>query len=132
MFGIGILTVKYLDKILKHVNYFYIFGFVCIVSNFLSLPGFQSSGNNLGIFYFISYVGFMIWIAFGLRKIPLRFDLSYGIYVWHMPVINMLIVMDLNNPLIALIIIILASAVSWYFVERPALKLKNQTLRRFV
>jgi len=64
--------------LLKSSNnyYFYIFGFVCIVSHFLSLPGFESHGNRLGILYFISYVGFMIWIAFGIRKIPLRFDIA--------------------------------------------------------
>ena len=66
-------------------------------------------------------------------------DLSYGIYIWHMVVINYFIyfnilekVSNLNSNLIHLLVIIITVVIaifSWNFIEKQALKLKPYTSR---
>ena len=55
-------------------------------------------------------------------------DFSYGIYIWHFPVIQALIQLNFNklNPLIFLTIVLatvsVLSFISWHFIEKPFLK----------
>ncbi|MNT77849.1 hypothetical protein D3C72_2170120 [compost metagenome] len=55
-------------------------------------------------------------------------DFSYGLYLYHMPVINVLLFTGVFsagiNVLATVIISIVAAMFSWYVVERPALKHK--------
>ena len=51
-------------------------------------------------------------------------DISYGIYLYHMPLANMLIVVfnDLRNPQILtlyFLLTIIFSIISWFVVEKP-------------
>ena len=65
------------------------------------------------------------------RPLTIVGKVSYGLYLWHVPVFAVLgrHVTSGPKPLRILIGIIIASAVtslSWYFVEKPFLKIKNQ------
>ena len=71
----------------------------------------------------------MLWFAFCTPHVPVPFDLSYGTYVWHMPVINLLLVLAFPSPLSAIALTFALAAVSWFAVERPALRLKRQSLK---
>ena len=55
-------------------------------------------------------------------------DLSYGIYIYHMPVFNLLLWLGLGSSLLyglaGLAIVALLAAASWFLVERPALRLR--------
>ncbi|MEV4656117.1 acyltransferase [Micromonospora sp. NPDC049301] len=73
-----------------------------------------------------------------LRGLTARIgDLSFGAYIWHMPVINLLLWAGVDNwrvrgtPLVLLVVAItLACAyASWNLVERPALQLKRYSVR---
>lgn len=65
-----------------------------------------------------------------LLKLP---DYSYGIYIWHYPIIQAVLflipglgpfgVMVISTPLF-----ILFSGLSWHLIEKPALKLKSRAL----
>ena len=62
-------------------------------------------------------------------KLP---DYSYGIYIWHYPVMQAIlsVQMDLNPMALLLIstpVYILLAGMSWHFIERPALKLKKKS-----
>ena len=92
-------------------------------------PLFSSGGNNLGLIYFMCYVSLVFWVAFETPVVRLNFDLSYGIYIWHMPVINFLLVLAMPSASLAFSLTIMISGLSWFFVEKPALKLKRRTLR---
>ena len=63
-------------------------------------------------------------------------DWSYGIYIYHMLIINALVYSGLIGSSYDLLFTILGSsllaALSWMYVEHPALALKNNPLRRFV
>jgi peptidoglycan/LPS O-acetylase OafA/YrhL len=65
-----------------------------------------------------------------------RNDISYGIYIYHMPVVNFLIVEGFGESTLGLAIAIastIALAVgSWFLIERPALTLKKHPLYQHV
>lgn len=90
---------------------------------------FSPSGGRMGLLYFACYVCLIVFAAFGLPARPIRTDISYGTYVWHMPVINLLIVLGLPYPLLAIGLTLLIALASWFLVEKPALALKRRSLK---
>lgn len=65
----------------------------------------------------------------GLQTFIRRNDFSYGLYLYHMPIINFLLFSGLTNPFAGVAWTVLAGAVaataSWYLVEKPALGFKH-------
>lgn len=61
-------------------------------------------------------------------------DVSYGIYLFHMPVINVLVACDFQGKSISLLWAVLSTVVlaylSWIFIEKPALSLKDKRIFR--
>lgn len=59
-----------------------------------------------------------------------RHDFSYGIYIWHMPIINTLLFMGTftvwQNIAIALTLTVITAVTSWFVVEQPMLALKGK------
>jgi peptidoglycan/LPS O-acetylase OafA/YrhL len=130
MFATGILAVKHFDYVqrwLPHVPWVVVplTAMMFLGEGFL----FGSSGNRLGLAYFFCYVALVLWVAFATPFVYLNFDLSYGAYVWHMPVINLLLVLATPSPWVAVLLTFLAATLSWFLIEKPALKLKRQTLK---
>jgi peptidoglycan/LPS O-acetylase OafA/YrhL len=66
------------------------------------------------------------------RRLNLRTDLSYGVYIYAWPVQQFLIICGLAflNPFVFAIVAALATvplaALSWFVVEKPALALKSR------
>jgi peptidoglycan/LPS O-acetylase OafA/YrhL len=131
MFGFGILAVKHFDFIRRWRKYLplAIIPLAVMMSVGGGGPFFGKSANRLGLFYFASYVALMLWLAFDTPFIRLKFDLSYGIYVWHMPMINLLLVLCLPSVPLAFALTFGIAAISCFLVERPALKLKRYSLK---
>ena len=71
----------------------------------------------------------ILYFAFSIKYISLKHDISYGIYIWHMPIINAFLVYNFGNAALAIITSIIISLVSWLFVERPVLRLKRKSIR---
>lgn len=64
----------------------------------------------------------------GSRPAPYRKlhqDFSYGAYVWHMPVINLLLVIGAPSIPAAVALTALCAVASWYLVEQPFDRLKS-------
>jgi peptidoglycan/LPS O-acetylase OafA/YrhL len=101
---------------------------VCALLVGLSLrTGFRLVSATAGT-YLTLYIG--LAPAIRLPKVTRWGDLSYGTYIWAWPV-QQIVAMLLGgwtawylNLLIALPIIMVLAALSWHFVERPALSLK--------
>jgi peptidoglycan/LPS O-acetylase OafA/YrhL len=130
MFAIGILAAKHFDHVqrwLPHMPWVVVpmTAMIFVGDGFL----FGSSGNRLGLVYFCCYVGLVLWFAFATPFVRLNFDLSYGAYIWHMPVINLLLVLAIPSPWLAVLLTFLIATLSWFLVEKPALKLKHQSLK---
>jgi peptidoglycan/LPS O-acetylase OafA/YrhL len=68
-----------------------------------------------------------------LSKFLRGIDLSFGVYLYHMPLISTLHFAGLREAawlwLVVLIGSVLAAAGSWFLVERPALRLKKKPPR---
>jgi len=63
-----------------------------------------------------------------------RNDISYGVYIYHMPVINLFLWRGVSagpkRLVWALMATIVAATLSWTLVERPAMKLKRHPFKR--
>lgn len=88
----------------------------------------------------LAYLAFMVGHrgpAFLHRLTGRIGDLSFGVYIWHMPVVNLLLWWaiapgSLSGQLaviVATTMSLLLAALSWHLVERRALKLKRYTSR---
>lgn len=64
------------------------------------------------------------------RKISTPSDISYGLYLYHMPIINLMIEHDLTGSVsyaaIAVCASVLLAVISWRLVEKPALQCKHR------
>jgi len=95
----------------------------------LSLPAW---GNSINPAIYLALAILTLKLAYTKNDLSIRIlhgnDLSYGIYIYHMVVINIFIYFGLQStalvPLAILATIALAT-ISWFFVERPALSLKR-------
>ena len=64
-----------------------------------------------------------------LQRFIAKSDFSYGVYLYHMPVINMLLFLGWTSSgqsvVLAFAATMTAAALSWYLVERPSLRYKR-------
>ena len=61
-----------------------------------------------------------------------RNDISYGVYIFHMPIVNLLIYLEIKGFAgfwVAFIGTVVFATLSWFLVEKPALRLKKIALR---
>ena len=93
------------------------------------------SGNGIAPFAALLLFGCVMSFAFTAPHLTeallRRRDASYGIYLYHMPVINFLIALGMSGRVVdaalACAMTVLLAVLSWHFVERPALRLKKRT-----
>lgn len=83
--------------------------------------------GNLALAALILKAGLPEKASAEVERLP---DYSYGIYLWHYPIMQVILVLipDLHPWLLfaaALPLTLVFAAISWTFVERPALKLKD-------
>jgi peptidoglycan/LPS O-acetylase OafA/YrhL len=65
---------------------------------------------------------------FATKKLLRGNDISYGIYIYHMVIINAVLELDIReySLIIAMSITFILAYLSWVFVEKPFLRLKNK------
>lgn len=74
---------------------------------------------------------FVLWFCYvpRLPAIPRNADLSYGTYLWAFPVQQLLVNAGVGDPLLlfalATPIALALGALSWFYIEKPALRLKD-------
>jgi peptidoglycan/LPS O-acetylase OafA/YrhL len=93
-------------------------------------------GNAISPWLFVPLAAATLSAAFSNRtlcdRLLSRNDVSYGVYIWHMPIINLLVYTGWGGTWrgfsLAMVGTLLAAALSWIFIERPALRLKRRSL----
>lgn len=137
MFMIGSLFYLNFNIIYKYKNYLFysiIIIFLIILSNqdnFLFKS--SSRGHDLGFAYFLFLMMFVFWFAYSvnIKIFTINFDLSYGIYLYHSLVINFLWIFFGKSSLFLIIMLtLILSIFSCFFIERKFLKLKINNLKR--
>lgn len=67
------------------------------------------------------------------RWMPLKADYSYGLYIFHWPIYQLLVETFPDTPIMPLLLLVglplalVTAALSWRVVEKPALNLKNRS-----
>lgn len=132
MFGLGILSYRHFERLRRYLPYFKYAAVPLVLMILANAQGlcWMSTGNNLGLGYYLCYVMLVLYAAFALPPIKLGFDLSYGIYIWNMPVVNLFLVYGLMSPLAAMAYNVLFALLSWYAIEKPALRHKHSALKK--
>jgi peptidoglycan/LPS O-acetylase OafA/YrhL len=54
-----------------------------------------------------------------------RQDISYGVYVFHMPTTNAMLHLRIGNAAIAMAMTLVLAILSWRFVEQHALRVRK-------
>lgn len=119
-------VVNYIE--LSKISRFFTFSLFSICSLYL-LANFEVNCNL--IFRPFAIAGFILPLCLQrifLINVPESIgDLSYGIYVTHFPLIQLLISLGLYNELwiglgVTCLILFIVSFLSWHFIEKPALR----------
>jgi peptidoglycan/LPS O-acetylase OafA/YrhL len=104
-----------------------------ILHEWLGLTG--STGNNLNPVQAVALGCLIVSAAFskvGFSKNTLRGnDISYGLYIYHMPIVNYLLYKNIvggQGLVICLVMTTLLAGLSWRLVEKPALGLKHYSI----
>ncbi|WP_082585520.1 acyltransferase family protein [Hydrogenophaga sp. Root209] len=98
------------------------------------------SGNSINPICFILLSTLIIKCAYLNPKLSdkllRRNDISYGVYIYHMPVINFLLQTNLmigsNAFILGMLCTTVIAGLSWMVVEKPCIKLKKRPNREIV
>lgn len=95
-------------------------------------------GNSIPPYIYFPLALLVFRLAYAFINVSASFlrgnDLSYGIYIWHMPLVNQLLYMKDQIGVLDVILIIVGSvllaALSWFTIEKHALQLKHASILR--
>jgi peptidoglycan/LPS O-acetylase OafA/YrhL len=141
MFACGMLAQRYRGLILPYLagRFLLVLGLYCVAAALASFfpiyPILRSDGNALGMVNFAMLAVLVLSASYSNRNLAdqllRRNDVSYGIYLVHMPILNLVIHLRLSG-LEALFLVTAASFgisyLSWTAIERPALSLRTHPL----
>lgn len=96
-------------------------------------------GNSISVLSFIPLCLLVYKLAHTAPRtagrLLARNDISYGVYIYHMPVVNLWIFLGFGGTAMsivsALAVTLCLASASWFLVEKPSLKLKRIALRRY-
>lgn len=142
MFCVGILAnyqLRILTSLLagKFPVVLLCFAIISVVPFLMPANIFFGFGNHIGTVNYIALCALIISGAFSNRSLSnlllKKNDLSYGIYIYHQPLLNIFIVLGLTSSssfLLCLLLIVFFAFLSWKFIERPVLNLKISSLHK--
>lgn len=139
LFALGALAYLWQDKLLplcrgKFVIFLaaYLAARLILITNDIPSSTIHSSMWALVVYPVLGLVVYSFAFSYlGLSQRVLRSnDFSYGIYIYHMPVIYMSLHMEwkgVGGLVVTTFTVALLAAFSWFLIERPTLKLKQDT-----
>ncbi len=140
-FTVGVFLYLYFGKIKKYLDNRGLLWLGIYIVFFLVFGKYAHLYNDL---YSPDLVGVVADIILGLTILSLAYtkpafsykilrgnDYSYGVYVIHMVVVNMMVELSFTHNFLFLVmglaIVLLLAILSWKFVEKPSLALKNKS-----
>ncbi|WP_443944224.1 acyltransferase family protein [Pedobacter sp. AW1-32] len=123
-FGLGALAQLYLSKIPNSRIIF-------LISLFAYIASYQYP-----VLFFLAPVFFAYMVIYMAIHVPIRSiekdgDYSYGIYIYHFPLTQLFLIWSNGKTSIGLLLVLtlitssIMAILSWKFIEKPALRLKN-------
>lgn len=121
------------------INPFYATGAYVLFAAAGGALGFIVNGNLMSPVFFIALSVAVFSAAFYVPGFSMQTlganDISYGVYIYNMPIVNFLIFTQylhgVSALIVALLMTMLLGVLSWLVIEKPALRLKKTALRRF-
>ena len=97
------------------------------------------AGNGINPVSYLLLSGLVLAVAHRRPALSDRIlrknDISYGVYIYHMPIVNLLLYAGIDGTpaslALALVATLATAAASWFCVEKPALALKKIALRSY-
>lgn len=138
MLGAYLSTNKKLQTRILSVNIF-VWLTLYIASYALAKRLGLGTGNDINVMSYILLCALIFKLAYSRptlsKKILKQNDISYGIYIYHMPIVNLLLFLNVKETTgafaVAIAVLLLVSLFSWFLIEKPALRLKRVALRRY-
>ena len=111
-------------------------GYACMSFLMVDLLGLSLPGQRMDPLSYLVLAMLTLSVAYSAptlaNRILRRNDISYGVYIYHMPVVNLFIyvgfVGTFGYQILVFLITIVLATLSWLFIERPAMKLKRHAL----
>ena len=131
-FIIGMLLALIVGIVGQKVSsiYFLFFGILILMIDSMPLIN-----DSISLWIYPIYTA-LIFIGIGLvsNPLPIKFDLSYGLYLYHMLVANFILNINqfyqFNITFIYFFLSIFLAFTSWYLIESPIIKLKKSILNK--
>lgn len=138
MTGAYISINQKIQKNILSVNA-YIYLILYVASYFIAAKYNLGTGNGINVASYILLCFLIFKLAYTQpnlsRKLLGGNDISYSIYIYHMPIVNLMLFYGIQATSSSFVIAILATVsiaiISWYFIEKPSLKLKRIALRKY-
>jgi peptidoglycan/LPS O-acetylase OafA/YrhL len=143
MFAVGMLAQHHRSVIMGLVRgrfwlWLLLYGAVSLAAAYHPWkPVLVADGTYLGVINFLCLCGLLLASAYCAptlaRRLLRRNDFSYGLYLFHMPVMNIALVMGLAGYPAAAATIAGAAVMAvfcWFFVERPCLRARVHPVYR--
>jgi peptidoglycan/LPS O-acetylase OafA/YrhL len=137
MFLVGVLVQRNLDRLLPIAQGVPVLALLggYVVWAWVARAAGLSLGNGPALLVFLPLAFLVFRAAFSdLREASERLrrnDVSYGVYIWHMPFVNQLLFHERSGPAMLLAAVaasIIAAGLSWFVVEKPALRFKRHPM----
>ncbi len=136
MFLVGILFQKHFTYIYKLLE-----GKILLLTGIYLFVIYISGwklGNGINPFLFILLTTVVFSFSYTNpelgKKILKGNDISYGIYIYHMILVNLFIyyglVSNISYVLVIILFTLIIAITSWFFIEKPSLKLKRKTIHK--
>jgi peptidoglycan/LPS O-acetylase OafA/YrhL len=139
MFLTGLLFQKYINKSQKNVSNIQFFSLLGVYILYAWFMYHQQWTFNNGISPLIFLPLAMVTYAFAYsfpnlsETVLKKNDISYGIYIYHMPIVNLLIYFGFTGrliyPLLITMVAIFLAALSWFALEKPIMRFKKHAMK---
>ena len=136
MFLVGVIAQRnfaFVGKFMRKRQILLVLPAYLLYTHFMRTLGF-SLDNSISPLLFFPLVALVLVAAYSApdlaRKTLHGQDISYGIYIYHVPIMNMFLYYHYNDDIlytgVVLLITVAIALSSWFFIERPFLKRKHQ------
>ena len=138
MLGAYLQKNKKIQLLILRVNVLW-YLIIYLVTYYLAERYSLGSANRLNILSFILLSCLVLKLAYIKPKLSTKLlkdnDISYGIYIYHMPLVNLFLFFNLTEKIDWFLLVIFGTLIlatlSWFLLERPCLRLKSTIKRHY-
>ena len=131
MFVFGALLSEYQEKIIPHLRKWW--WLLLAASVIIRFANFDIDSDSYGVLTYMFRVAGFIGLCYNIPVLNISFDISYGLFIYHMIVVNAMIELGFTGQWYHLVIVatmsVILASLSTIFGNYIAYKLKNKTVR---